>query len=88
MQDAIITLTFDVYGTLVDVDVNRHGIRTPDRHAKGTPRWRLRRALVQVANRRDPRVTRSAPTSGGTARAGGCLFAHLGKPRGSVSRGS
>jgi hypothetical protein len=52
------------------------------------PLFERRCKLVQVANRRDPRVTWSALTSGGTARAGGSLFAHLGKLRGSVSRGS
>ena len=68
--------------------VNRHGNGTPDRRAKGTPLER-RFGLVQVANRRDPRVTRSALTSDGAARAGGGLFAHLGKLGGdAVSRGS
>jgi hypothetical protein len=58
--------------------VNRHGNGTPDRHAKGTL-FERRCGLVQVANRRDPRVTWSAPMSDGAARAGGRLFAHLGK---------
>lgn len=36
-------------------------------------------ALVPVANRRGPRVTRSAFRGGGAARGGGGLFAHRGK---------
>ena len=53
--------------------VKRHAIGTPDRHAKGTP-LRPGDRLVPVANRRDPRATRSALTSDGAARVGGtCL---------------
>src|SRR5580704_15257111 len=50
-----------------------------DRRAKRIPLWRWGR-LVPVANRRAPRASRSALTSDGAARAGGCLFAHRGKP--------
>src|SRR6201997_1543634 len=50
-----------------------------DRRAKRIPLWRWSR-LVPVANRRAPRASRSALTSDGAARAGGCLFAHRGKP--------
>jgi len=50
-----------------------------DRRAKRILLWRWGR-LVPVANRRAPRASRSALTSDGAARAGGCLFAHRGKP--------
>src|ERR1700738_4214001 len=50
-----------------------------DRRAKRIPLWRWGR-LAPVANRRAPRASRSALTSDGAARAGGCLFAHRGKP--------
>src|SRR5712691_7895678 len=53
--------------------VKRRAIGTPDRRAKGTPHRRWDR-LVPVANRRDPRASRSALTSDGAARVGGaCL---------------
>src|SRR6266404_5848731 len=55
------------------ITVKRHAIGTPDRHRKGTPHRRWGR-LVPVANRRDPRASRSALTSDGAARVGGaCL---------------
>jgi energy-coupling factor transporter ATP-binding protein EcfA2 len=60
--------------------------RDPLSACKRDPRRRLRRALVRVAEQEGP--ARDAPclTSDGAARAGGCLFAHLGKLR--VRRGS
>jgi hypothetical protein len=60
-------------GVVAREHVKRRAIGTPDRHAKGTPLWYWFR-LVPVANRRDPRASRSAPTSDEATRAGGtCL---------------
>lgn len=43
--------------------------------------------LVQVANRRDPRATRSAPTSDGAARVGGACLPTWASPGGGVRGG-
>jgi len=43
--------------------------------------------LVQVANRRDPRATRSAITSDGAARAGGACLPTWASPGGGVRGG-
>jgi hypothetical protein len=64
---------------LPELLVNRHGNGTPDRHAKGTPLSSGVWGLVQVANGRDPRVTRSAPGVRRSGARGRGLFAHLGK---------
>jgi hypothetical protein len=57
---------------LLERNVKRHAIGTPDRHRKRTPHGRWGR-LVPVANRRVPRVAQCL-TSDGAARVGGaCL---------------
>ena len=76
-----LVLTLDSAYEYTDADLGDWDAEGPGvkRHAKGTP---LRHwfGLVPVADRRAPRASRSALTSDGAARVGGCLFAHRGKP--------
>ena len=88
---AVSTTTTRITGAFTSSPVSKVSIGTeagPPIGMQKEPRRRVRGALVRVANRRDPRATWSAPRSSGTACAGGCLFAHLGKLRVSVTRGS
>jgi hypothetical protein len=66
--------------------VNRQGNGTPYRHAKGTPVGAALQACPGSEQEGSARAV-ERPTSGETAGAGGCLFAHLGKLMGSVRRG-